>query len=167
MIAASGLGARAGTFELRDITFTVPRGGYGVVIGAAGSGKTTLLETIAGIVAQTAGTLQLGEQRVDGVPPEHRGIGIVYQRGYLFPHLSVEQNVLYGARDAKFARGIADRLGVESLFRRNVSGLSGGERARRCSCSTSPTVRSTRGAGSSCAGRCAHCIASSASPCSR
>ena len=128
MIAASGLGARAGTFELRDITFTVPRGGYGVVIGAAGSGKTTLLETIAGIVAQTAGTLQLGEQRVDGVPPERRGIGIVYQRGYLFPHLSVEQNILYGARDAKFARGIADRLGVESLFRRNVNGLSGGER---------------------------------------
>ena len=128
MIAASGLGARAGSFELRDITFTVPRGGYGVVIGPAGAGKTTLLETIAGIIPQTAGTLQIGDRVVAGVPPEQRGIGIVYQRGYLFPHLSVEQNVLYGARDAAFARGIADRLGVETLFARSVNGLSGGER---------------------------------------
>jgi len=128
MIAAAGLGARAGDFELRDITFSVPSGGYGVVIGPAGAGKTTLLETIAGIVPQTAGTLQLGARSAEGVRPEERGIGIVYQRAYLFPHLTVEANVLYGARDAGFARGIARRLGAEPLFSRDVRGLSGGER---------------------------------------
>lgn len=128
MISAQGLSARAGGFELRDISFTIPRGGYGVVIGPAGSGKTTLLETIAGIVPQIAGTLQLCERNAANVPPEERGIGIVYQRGYLFPHLTVEQNILYGARDAAFAREIAKRLGAEPLLARRVPGLSGGER---------------------------------------
>ena len=129
MISATSLGARAGTFELRDITFTVPRAQYGVVIGPAGSGKTTLLETIAGIIPQSAGELALAGKSSAGVPPERRGIGFVYQHGYLFPHLSVEGNILYGAADADFARTIAKRLGAHELFARNVRGLSGGERA--------------------------------------
>ena len=129
MIAATSLGARAGAFALSDVTFTVPRGDYGVVIGPAGSGKTTLLETIAGIIPQSAGGLLLGEASAVGLPPERRGLGIVYQRGFLFPHLSVEENILYGAADAAFARGIAERLGAHTLFARRVRGLSGGERA--------------------------------------
>lgn len=129
MIAATGLGAKAGAFELRDITFTVPRAKYGVVIGPAGSGKTTLLETIAGIVEQSAGALSLGGVDAAGVPPEHRGIGFVYQHGYLFPHLTVEENIRYGALDYGYARTIAKRLGAEDLLARDVHGLSGGERA--------------------------------------
>jgi len=129
VIAASGLGARVGAFALADVTFTVPRGGYGVVIGPAGSGKTTLLETIAGIVPRTAGTLMLDGRAAAGLAPEQRGLGIVYQRGLLFPHLTVEGNVMYGAADASFARMVADRLGALALFGRRVRGLSGGERA--------------------------------------
>jgi molybdate/tungstate transport system ATP-binding protein len=129
VIEASGLTARAGAFTLCDVTFTVPRGGYGAVIGPAGSGKTTLLETIAGLIPLTAGALKLGGQDVRGVPPERRGVGFVYQRGYLFPHLSVEGNVLYGAPDAGYAREVARRLGVHELLARRVRGLSGGERA--------------------------------------
>jgi molybdopterin-binding protein len=129
MITATGLGARAGAFELRDVSFTVPAGKYGVVIGPAGSGKTTLLETIAGILPQQSGTLTLGGRDAAGVPPERRGIGFVYQHGYLFPHLSVEENILYGAADGAFARTIAKRLGADGLFARNVRALSGGERA--------------------------------------
>lgn len=122
-----GLGARQGGFELRDVSFAVPTGEYGVVIGPAGSGKTTLLETIAGIIPQRGGTLRLMGSDMTGVPPERRRIGFVYQRGYLFPHLSVEENVRYGARDATFVREVADRLGVDALLRRDVRGLSGGE----------------------------------------
>ncbi len=62
------------------------------------------------------------------VPPERREIGFVYQRGYLFPHLSVEENVAYGAGDRSFVRELSDRLGVSSLLGREVRGLSGGER---------------------------------------
>ena len=102
-------------------------GQYGVVIGPAGSGKTTLLETIAGIIPQRSGTLRLMGSDMAGVPPERRGIGFVYQRGYLFPHLSVDENVRYGAMDAAFAREVSERLGVDTLLRRDVRGLSGGE----------------------------------------
>jgi ABC-type sugar transport system ATPase subunit len=128
VIEARGLGARAGSFLLHDITFTVPRGAYGVVIGPAGSGKTTLLETVAGITPQTAGTLRLGGRDMQMVPPEQRGLGLVYQHGYLFPHLSVEQNIAYGASDAAAVREVATRLGAWDLRDRAVESLSGGER---------------------------------------
>ena len=98
-----------------------------MVIGPAGSGKTTLLETIAGILPQRAGTLRLMGHDMTGVPPERRGIGFVYQRGYLFPHLSVEENVSYGATDQAFVRELSERLGVRALLGREVRGLSGGE----------------------------------------
>jgi molybdopterin-binding protein len=62
-----------------------------------------------------------------GVPPERRAIGFVYQRGYLFPHLSVEENVGYGAADQAFVRELSERLGVNALLARDVRGLSGGE----------------------------------------
>jgi molybdopterin-binding protein len=129
MIEAKGFGARAGAFELRDITFTVPRGAYGVVIGPAGSGKTTLLEAIAGVIPADAGSLTLDGKDAAGAPPEQRGIGLVYQHGYLFPHLPVEANIAYGASDPAFARAIGERLGAGALAARDVRALSGGERA--------------------------------------
>ncbi|MBX6332380.1 MAG: ATP-binding cassette domain-containing protein [Gemmatimonadaceae bacterium] len=128
MIDVAGLGARVGSFALRDITFTVPTGRYGVVIGPAGSGKTTLLETIAGTIPQRGGTLRLDGRDVAGVPPERRGIGFVYQHGFLFPHLTVEQNIGYGASSPALAREIAERLGADALMTRSVRALSGGER---------------------------------------
>lgn len=98
-----------------------------MVIGPAGSGKTTLLETVAGIIPQRAGALRLMGRDMSGVPPERRGIGFVYQRGYLFPHLSVEENVGYGSADPAFVRELSERLGVNALLARAVRGLSGGE----------------------------------------
>lgn len=128
MIEVEGLRARAGAFELRDVTFEVPSARYGVVIGPAGAGKTTLLETIAGVIPQTGGTLRLGGRDMRGVPPERRRVGIVYQHAYLFPHLTVEQNILYGAPDRDFAAAVASRLGADMLVDRPTRSLSGGER---------------------------------------
>jgi len=113
---------------LTDVTFTVPKGAYGVVIGPAGSGKTTLLETIAGITPQAGGSLALDGRPATALPPEDRGLGLVYQHGYLFPHLSVEANIAYGATDASVAREIATRVGAWALRERAVDSLSGGER---------------------------------------
>lgn len=128
MIDARELSARVGSFRLQRVTFAVPKGSYGVVIGPAGSGKTTLLETIAGITPQTGGTLHLDGRLATALPPEQRGLGLVYQHGYLFPHLSVEQNIAYGATDPAVAREVATRVGAWDLRGRSVESLSGGER---------------------------------------
>jgi ABC-type sugar transport system ATPase subunit len=89
MISLQGVTARAGGFTLSDVTFDIPKGGYGVVIGPAGSGKTTLLETIAGIIRPVSGKVILGDRDVTGAPPEEGRLGFVYQHAYLFPNLSV------------------------------------------------------------------------------
>ncbi|MFN2565732.1 MAG: ATP-binding cassette domain-containing protein [Gemmatimonadaceae bacterium] len=128
MIALAGLAARVGSFALSDVTFSVPAGGYGVVIGPAGSGKTTLLETIAGIVPARAGTVRLDGVDVTRRAPEERGLSMVYQHAYLFPHLSVDENVGYGATDRRVAQSMTERFGVGALARRSVHSLSGGER---------------------------------------
>jgi molybdopterin-binding protein len=128
MIALERVSARAGNFELRDITFTVPRGAYGIVIGPAGSGKTTLLETIAGVIAPSTGRIRLDDRDATKLAPEARGVGIVYQHAYLFPHLSVRENVEYGALDAETARETMSRFGVDALGDRAIGALSGGER---------------------------------------
>jgi len=128
VIELRSLSTRVGEFVLRDISFEVPRGGYGVVIGPAGSGKTTLLETIAGITPATGGVVLLDGADTSATPPERRGIGFVYQHGFLFPHLTVERNIAYGAADPSLVRSIAERFGATPLLERSIRGLSGGER---------------------------------------
>lgn len=128
MIQVRELRAQVGAFVLVDVTFDVPTGGYGVVIGPAGSGKTTLLETIAGVVHAQAGSVRLDAADVTHLPPEQRRVSMVYQHGYLFPHLSVDDNVAYGAVDRTLARTLAARFGVDALAGRSVESLSGGER---------------------------------------
>jgi len=128
VIDVRGLSARLGEFELRDVTFDVPARGYGVVIGPAGSGKTTLLEAIAGVVRARAGEVHLDGRQVTTAPPDERGAGLVYQHGYLFPHLSVLGNLRYGARDEAAVEELVTRLEIAPLGQRDVRSLSGGER---------------------------------------
>jgi ABC-type sugar transport system ATPase subunit len=116
MISADRLRARVGAFILDDISFKVPQGAYGVVIGPTGSGKTTLLEVISGLVPQTGGRLTLNGRDATSEPPDARGIGLVYQLGFLFPHLSVEENVTYGSADAVTANSVARHFGVHELY---------------------------------------------------
>lgn len=128
MIDVSGLSARSGEFALKDVAFTVPAGGYGVVIGPAGAGKTTLLETVAGIRRAESGRVMLGGTDMTPRPPEERGIGFVYQHAFLFPHLSVWENIRYGAASDDEAKEVAERFGAAPLSERPVRSLSGGER---------------------------------------
>lgn len=128
MIEVRGLSARLGEFALREVTFDVPEHGYGVVIGPAGSGKTTLLEAIAGIIPLGAGEVKLGGRLVTSIAPDERGAGLVYQHGYLFPHLSVLENLRYGARDEGAIEELVSRLEIAPLRERDVRSLSGGER---------------------------------------
>jgi molybdopterin-binding protein len=122
------ISAALGSFALDSVTFGVPEAGYGVVIGPAGAGKTTLLETIAGLVPARGGEVWLYGRNVTRVRPEDRGLGLVYQHGYLFPHLSVRDNVAYGAADAGAVDDMIERFALSPLLQRDVRTLSGGER---------------------------------------
>ncbi len=138
MIRLAGVGLRLGEFTLRDITLDVPEGGYGLVIGPSGSGKTTLLEAVAGLAPVSTGSITVRGQEVTYLPPERRGLGMVYQRYHLFPHFTVGQNIGYGLDRHRMSvserrarvREVADALAIADLLERGVRRLSGGEAQR-------------------------------------
>jgi len=100
------------------------------VLGPSGCGKTTLLSVIAGIVSADAGTVSLDGRTLDGRPPEDRGVGLVFQDGALFPHLTARENVAYAAADDARVDDLASTLEIRDLLGRRPPELSGGERQR-------------------------------------
>lgn len=128
MIRLSDVVARKGRFVLEGVNVALAAGEYGVVIGPAGSGKTTLLEVIAGLLSPVSGRVEVHGADARRLAPEDRHLSLVYQHAYLFPHLSVRENVAYGAADAHTLREVEERLEVGAFYSRDVLGLSGGER---------------------------------------
>lgn len=128
MIRLESVSARTGDFALEDITFEVGQGAYGIVIGPTGAGKTTLVEAVAGLVPIIRGRLILGGTDCTRAAPEDRRLAIVYQHAYLFPHLTVQQNVDYGSTSAKGTVEMLERFGLAEVAGRDVRVLSGGER---------------------------------------
>lgn len=127
-LSVAGLTVHQGSFALQDVSFDIPQGAYGVLIGPAGAGKTTLLEAIAGLIPLRAGSVGVGGKPVTDVPPDQRRLSLVYQHAFLFPHLTVEHNVRYGAVDSDAGAEMSNRFGVTALASRDVQTLSGGER---------------------------------------
>lgn len=138
MIRLEGLHVRLGRFALRDVSFEIPSGGYGLLIGPTGSGKTSVLEAIAGHSRIGGGRIFLHGKDVTAAPPEHRGVGVVYQQNNLFPHLSVAENIRYGMAYGGLSRAdqeervaeLAGILGLGHLLERGIPNLSGGEAQR-------------------------------------
>jgi putative spermidine/putrescine transport system ATP-binding protein len=81
---------------LRDLNLTVQRGEFIALLGPSGCGKTTALNCIAGLLPLTSGSISLDEMRIDVLPPEKRGFGMVFQNYALFPHMTVRRNVSFG-----------------------------------------------------------------------
>jgi len=103
------------------------------IIGPSGSGKSTLLELIAGFETPDSGTVSLDGRPLAGRAPEQRDIGMVFQTPTLFPHLSVRENIEYGAAVPDEAiRDLCELLEIEELFdtARSPETLSGGEQRR-------------------------------------
>ncbi len=135
MIRVRNLSLRAGHFAMDDVSFTVPTGSYAVLMGRSGCGKTTILEAICGLRAIHGGSIQLGNIEVTALAPAERKVGFVPQDLALFPHLDVRDNIAFPLRVRE--QSVEDRveeigalLGISSLFRRSVIGLSGGEAQR-------------------------------------
>ena len=141
-IRAAGLRVDVGP-GIGPLDLELDAGEYMLLVGPSGSGKTTLLRALAGLVRPSAGSVELFGTRVsDGprtlVAPERRGIGMVFQGGALWPHMSVERTLnftLSAARVPKEARAqrISELLAWVELtgFERRMPGtLSGGEAQR-------------------------------------
>jgi putative spermidine/putrescine transport system ATP-binding protein len=83
---------------LADMTLTIRRGEFIALLGPSGCGKSTALNCIAGLLPLSGGTIMLDDKRIDTLPPEKRGFGMVFQNYALFPHMSVERNVGFGLK---------------------------------------------------------------------
>lgn len=113
-------------------------GEFLVVVGPSGCGKTTTLRMLAGLEAASSGTIYIGGRAVNSVPAKDRGIGMVFQNYALFPHMTIENNLLFGLRTRHVSRSDARRqvvemaalLGISELLRQKPGQLSGGERQR-------------------------------------
>ena len=104
------------------------------LLGPSGSGKTTLLRMIAGFEIPDAGRIAIGDRLVAGadtwVEPEQRRVGMVFQDGALFPHLTVESNVAFGATRRERVAECLELVGLPQRARSFPHELSGGERQR-------------------------------------
>jgi iron(III) transport system ATP-binding protein len=134
-IDARGVDKRfGGTRAVDGATLTVPEGELVALLGPSGSGKTTLLRVIAGFEEPDAGCVAIAGRPVAGdgawVEPEHRRIGMVFQDGALFPHLTVERNVAFGASRRERVAECLQLVGLSGRAASYPHELSGGERQR-------------------------------------
>jgi ABC-type sugar transport system ATPase subunit len=135
MIAVEKLNLEQGKFSLSDLTFELPKGAYGVLVGKSGCGKTTLLEAVCGLRSIASGQVLLGGRDVTSLKPGERGLGYVPQDGALFPHLSVARQLAFSlmlrktqpSKIAMRVEELSERLGITHLLDRMPDSLSGGE----------------------------------------
>ena len=126
-----------------DVRLTAERGDVVAVIGPNGAGKSTLVRVLAGVVPLTAGHVECDGQRWEGegggrLTAQERRVGMVFQDGLLFPHLTVLGNAAFGPRSRGASRRAAEeagrewleRLGVADLATRRPHQLSGGQAQR-------------------------------------
>jgi ABC-type sugar transport system ATPase subunit len=138
VLAVENLGLRQGRFGLAGVSFTVPAGRYGVLMGRTGSGKTSVLEAIAGLRPLTAGRVVLDGRDVTRLPPAARGVGYVPQDAALFQTLTVRDHLAFAlvvrrAPAEQVKRRVVELagwLGLAHLLDRRPAGLSGGEAQR-------------------------------------
>ncbi|WP_419181112.1 ABC transporter ATP-binding protein [Haloarcula litorea] len=127
------------TTALDDVSVSVREGEFFTLVGPSGCGKTTTLRLLAGFETPDDGRVRFGGDAVDGVPPEDRDVGVVFQNYALFPHMSVGENVAYGLRFADppggASRGervaeLLDLVDLPDAADRDPDTLSGGQQQR-------------------------------------
>ena len=125
-----------------DFTFEIPDGKLIGLLGPSGCGKSTALNLISGLLEPTAGQIFFGEDDVTHLPPENRGVGLVFQNYALYPHLTVRQNIMFPLENLRGADKLtkaemaertlaaAKLVQLEGLMDRKPSELSGGQQQR-------------------------------------
>jgi spermidine/putrescine transport system ATP-binding protein len=127
-----------GVAAVDDLSLDIEVGEFFSILGPSGCGKSTTLRMIAGFDEPTLGTILLGDRDVTDTPPFRRDVNTVFQSYALFPHLDVFENVAFGLRRKRVAKGEIDRRAREALAlvdlagyeRRRPPQLSGGQQQR-------------------------------------
>jgi ABC-type sugar transport system ATPase subunit len=123
---------------LSDVDLAIADGELVVLVGPSGCGKSTLLRAIAGLEELTSGEILIGGRRVERLPPQERGVAMMFQSYALYPHMTAYQNMAFGLSLARHDRTTiqervaraASLLQITSLLQRRPAQLSGGERQR-------------------------------------
>jgi molybdate/tungstate transport system ATP-binding protein len=138
VIAVHDLAIKQGHFALAGISFTVPLGKYGVLMGKTGCGKSSILEAIAGLRTIATGRITLGAMDATRLRPAARGIGYVPQDAALFPTMTVREHLAFALFIRQAPENVIEPrvdelaawLGIKHLLERRPAGLSGGEAQR-------------------------------------
>jgi len=123
---------------LKGINLELSEGKITSLLGPSGEGKTTVLKIIAGFMRPEEGDVLFDGESVLDIPPEERGLGIVFQNYALFPHMNVFQNVAFGLRMRgkrgteveKRVKDVLDLVGLKGMEKRYPKELSGGQQQR-------------------------------------
>ena len=123
---------------LQFLSLEIAAGQTVALLGGSGSGKSTLLKIVAGIESMEGGRVLIGGQDMCGIPPERRGVGLIFQDFALFPHLDVWDNVAFGLVERGVPRTLARQqaqallkvFGLQVAQGQKVWNLSGGEQQR-------------------------------------
>lgn len=125
-----------------DFNFEIPDGKLVGLLGPSGCGKSTTLNLICGLLKPTAGRILFGEDDVTMLPPENRGVGLVFQNYALYPHLTVEKNIQFPLENLRGADKLskeemkkrvyeaAKLVQLDGLMERKPNELSGGQQQR-------------------------------------
>ena len=125
-------------WAVSDLNLEIARGEFLTLLGPSGSGKTTTLMMLAGFETPTKGEIRIDGHRIDLVPPNRRGIGLVFQDYALFPHMTVAENLAFPLQARKYTRDeikknvghILDMVRLAGMEARRPDQLSGGQQQR-------------------------------------
>ena len=127
---------------VNNFNFEIPDGKLIGLLGPSGCGKSTALNLISGLIQPTSGKIFFGDDDVTGLPPENRGVGLVFQSYALYPHLTVKQNIMFPLQNLKGAERpspaemerrvleAAKLVQIENLMERKPGEMSGGQQQR-------------------------------------
>jgi multiple sugar transport system ATP-binding protein len=123
---------------IKGVSFEVADGQFAVLVGPSGCGKSTLLRMIAGLESVTEGDIKLDGRRINDVPPDQRGIAMVFQSYALYPHMTVAENIGFSLELKRVSKAkiraqvaqVAQMLQLTDLLERRPAALSGGQRQR-------------------------------------
>src|SRR5205823_3841509 len=129
---------RDGTIAVRQLDLRVADGELFVLLGPSGSGKTTILRMVAGLEGTTEGRILIAGRDVTDAPPPKRDVAMVFQNLALYPHMTVYDNIAFGARMRRLRKAEVDErvlraaavLRLEDVLRKKPRSLSGGQAQR-------------------------------------